>query len=173
MSIWGDMGQLAGSAWDGKASMWGDLAAVGMDLGGMIAPKGLLPDGKEARDWTNELIGADPKEQKEGNMGNHIGAILGGAAGFIGGPGAMAIGAALGSAAGGWISDMFGGDDEQSVTATKSPHAAPANPALGPALVGSQWQQGKQGQGGGLLPPKYANAPSPGLGSGWGQLPFR
>lgn len=190
MSFIGDLGKFASSAWDGNEGMWGDAAAatagmLGAGLGAIpgvgSALKMLVPDAKEARDWTNEALGANPNDKSEGNMGNHIGSVLGGLAGTIFGPMGMVGGAALGSAAGGWISDLFGGDEK---TATKSPTAAPVNPMLGPALVGGGWQQGQQSKVGGVVPsgpgglnpggffgPPMLGSGSNGAGTGWAQAP--
>jgi len=114
MSLWGQMKQTMGHAWDGNAAAVGDTAGILMSVAGQVPEiGGLLPDFEETSGAVNDFLGIDSKEEVDGNLGNHIGTVLGGAAGFLGGPGGMAVGAGIGSAAGGWLAEMLGDDSNK------------------------------------------------------------
>jgi hypothetical protein len=183
MAILGDIINTATDAWNGSNKVWGDVAATAVDTAEMIPEvggiiKGAVGDGKEVGGYVNQLTGADEEGPTQGNVGNHVGTVLGGAAGlalspFLG-PMGVAEGAALGSTAGGWLADTLGLGDGTSAPPTASGAGAP----MAQAAAGVAQANAGPSYGGPVCQPMspgadFISAPStPSYTVGSGNAPF-
>lgn len=166
MSIWGDVGQTMSDCWDGNPRAIGEIAGVGMDAIGMVTDA--APDAGEASHAVNSMLGIDEKAETTGNTGNHVGTVVGGLLGSILGPMGMVEGAELGSAAGGWLAGLVGGDEPAA-------KAQPLMPAI-PSGIGGGGGGGGMSAAPGTVPTPsthganlhegYRNAPRAGTGGG-------
>jgi hypothetical protein len=126
-----DAGKALSDAWNGRSSMWGNVAATAAgasDVAGLD-----VVDPEVAKKAVNGWTGADQADpNQQGNLGNKIGTVAGGLLGgtFTGlNPCGAVGGAALGSAAGGWLADKLSPDKET------GPITVPVPPEQNPTQI--------------------------------------
>jgi hypothetical protein len=113
-SMWNQVRDHAVNCWTGNPDMDGSTAGVLAEGASHVPGVGaLVPSGEEASSWTNRQMGHGPHRETQGNIGNHVGTVVGGLAGAAsglivpGGLGGAAVGMNLGSRAGGWLANQF------------------------------------------------------------------